>query len=66
MRTFAVMALAAVLVFALSVPALAATGAGGAGVEFGQHHATHARDMGGFTAVENPGNHRGFADWMGE
>lgn len=58
------------LVLAVAAPAFAATGSGGAGLEFGQHHATHAQDMGGFTGIGNadpvamnPGIHRGFADW---
>jgi len=57
---------AAVLVLSLAVPAFATDGSGGAGLDFGQHHATHAQDNGGFTGAENPGNHRGFAGWTGE
>lgn len=61
-----VFVLAAVLALALAAPAFA-TGANGAGRDFGHHHATHAQEMGGFTGTENPGvMHRGFADWMGE
>jgi len=63
MRTAAVAILVIALVFALATPALA-TGADGAGYEFGMHHAQHARDMGGFTGTENPGvMHQGFAGW---
>lgn len=64
MKKLAVFALAAVLAFALAVPAFATTGAGGAGADFGVHHATHAQDMGGFTATMNPGTHQGFAGWI--
>ncbi len=63
MKTLAVFALAAVLALALAAPAFAATGAGGAGAAFGQHHAMHAQEMGGFTGTENPGMHQGFAGW---
>lgn len=66
MKRLAVFALAAVLGIALAVPAFAKTGAGGAGAEFGQHHASHARDNGGFTRTENPGMHRGFTGWNEE
>ncbi|HET6351740.1 MAG TPA: hypothetical protein VFG89_06410 [Coriobacteriia bacterium] len=59
--------LSAVMALALTAPALAATGANGAGQEFGQHHATHAQEMGGFTGSENPGvMHQGFSGWTGE
>jgi hypothetical protein len=65
-KTLAVFALAAVLALALAAPAFAATGAGGAGRDFGQHHATHAQEMGGFTGAENPGvMHKGFSGWTG-
>ena len=65
-NTFAVVALAAVLMLALAAPAFAGTGAGGAGREFGQHHATHAQEMGGFTGTDNPGvMHKGFSGWPG-
>jgi len=57
-------ALVAMLALAVAAPAFA-TGAGGAGKAFGQHHATHAQEMGGFTAAENPGMHRGFSGWTG-
>jgi hypothetical protein len=58
----------AVLVLVLAVPALAGTpgttGAGGAGQDFGRHHATMAREMGGLTGHMNPGvHHQGFSNW---
>lgn len=52
---------AMVLALAMAVPAFAAD----AGADFGAHHATHARDMGGFSATMNPGMHTGFAGWTG-
>lgn len=53
------------LLLALAAPAFA-TGAGGAGREFGKHHAAHATEMGGFTVEMNPGvMHRGFSGWKG-
>ena len=64
MKRLAVFVLAAILSLAVAVPAFA-TGADGAGLEFGQHHATHAQEMGGFTGTQNPGMHRGFSGWMG-
>jgi opacity protein-like surface antigen len=65
-KTLAVFALAAVLALALAAPAFAATGAGGAGRDFGQHHAAHAQEMGGFTGTDNPGvMHKGFSGWTG-
>ncbi len=66
-RTLLTLVAAALLVLALAAPALAVdTGAGGAGLEFGQHHATHAQEMGGFSGTENPGvMHQGFAGWAG-
>jgi hypothetical protein len=54
------------LTLVLAAPALAATGAGGAGRDYGQHHAEHARAMGGFSGEMNPGvMHQGFSGWMG-
>jgi|GEM_PF-1485450 len=65
MKSLIVLALSAVMVLALAVPAFA-TGAAKAGYEYGQHHAAHAREMGGFTGTMNPGvHHRGFSGWMG-
>lgn len=65
MNKFAVFVLAAALSLAVAAPAFA-TGANGAGLDFGQHHATHAQEMGGFTGVMNPGvMHKGFSGWTG-
>lgn len=65
MNRIVTFALAAVLALAVAAPAFA-TGAGGAGRDYGQHHATHAQEMGGFTAAENPGvMHQGFSGWTG-
>jgi hypothetical protein len=56
---------AVVLMLWLAAPAFA-TGADGAGKEFGLHHAAHAQEMGGFTGDMNPGvHHRGFSGWPG-
>lgn len=61
-RTIVAFVLVAVLMLALAAPALAVTGAGGAGQVFGQMHAEHARD--GVLGQEmNPGNHQGFSGW---
>ena len=63
MKKIVLIALAAVVVLALAAPAFA-TGADGAGRDFGQHHAAHAREMGGFTGTMNPGvMHQGFSNW---
>lgn len=64
MRMILISALVLVLVLAVAVPAFAVSGADGAGRDFGTHHATHARDMGGFDGEMNPGvMHRGFSGW---
>jgi len=56
---------ALVLALSLAVPAFA-TGANGAGKAFGQHHASMAQEMGGFTGTMNPGvMHQGFSGWTG-
>ncbi len=63
-RTIALLALTLVLVLALAAPAFATTGAGGAGRDFGLHHAAHAQEMGGFTGEMNPGvMHHGYSGW---
>ncbi|PKQ20483.1 MAG: hypothetical protein CVT66_04930 [Actinobacteria bacterium HGW-Actinobacteria-6] len=62
-KTLVTFALALTLALSVAAPALAATGAGGAGLDFGVHHSTHAQDMGGFSAEMNPGMHRGFSGW---
>lgn len=65
MRKLFVFGLTAALALAMAAPAFA-TGADGAGYEYGEHHADHARHMGGFTGTMNPGvMHRGFSAWMG-
>lgn len=65
MRRIATFAIVASLALAVAAPAFA-TGANGEGRTFGQHHATHAQEMGGFTGTENPGvMHRGFSGWTG-
>ena len=65
MNKLAVFVLAAALSLTVAAPAFA-TGAGGAGRDFGQHHATHAQEMGGFTGAMNPGvMHKGFSGWTG-
>ena len=54
------------LTLAIAAPALAQTGAGGAGSAYGQHHAMMAQEMGGFSGDMNPGvMHKGFSGWMG-
>lgn len=63
MRTLTMLALTAVLALSLAVPAFAVNGSGGTGLAFGDHHATHAQDMTGFSAEMNPGTHTGFAGW---
>ena len=66
MKRISMFALVAVLSLAVAAPAFA-TGSGGAGADFGQHHATHAQEMVGFTGAENPGvMHQGFAGWTGK
>ncbi|MFA4965045.1 MAG: hypothetical protein WC709_05330 [Thermoleophilia bacterium] len=65
MRRVFTLAAALALTLVPAAPALAATGADGAGLDFGQHHATHAQEMGGFTGEMNPGvMHQGFSSWM--
>lgn len=64
MKRLMVLGLAMLLVLAFASPAFAVNGSGGAGRGFGQHHAEHAREMGGFTGEMNPGVlHQGFAGW---
>ena len=67
MKRVTMFVMVAVLALAFAVPAFAATGANGAGRDFGKyHHAVHAQEMGGFTGSENPGvMHRGFSGWTG-
>jgi hypothetical protein len=66
MRRFSTIVAALALTLAFAAPAMAATGAGGAGKAYGQHHAAMAQEMGGFTGDHNPGvMHQGFSGWMG-
>lgn len=65
MRRVSLVVIVIVLALAFAVPAFA-TGADGAGAAYGQHHATHAQEMGGFSGTENPGvMHQGFSGWTG-
>lgn len=65
MKRIALLAVVSMLALAVAAPAFAA-GSAGAGKDFGQHHATHAQEMGGFTGAENPGvMHQGFSGWTG-
>jgi hypothetical protein len=62
-RIFTAVAVLA-LTLAVAAPAFAATGAAGAGRDYGQHHAAMAREMGGFSGAMNPGvHHQGFSNW---
>ena len=64
-RVFVTIAAVMVLALMVAAPALAgATGANGAGQDFGLHHAGMAQEMGGFTGTDNPGvHHQGFSGW---
>ena len=65
MKKATLFVVAAILAMAVAAPAFA-KGAAGAGRDFGQHHASHAQEMGGFTGTENPGRmHKGFSGWTG-
>ena len=65
MRKLLISSLVVAWSLAIAAPVLA-TGSNSAGYEYGQHHAAHAREMGGFTGTINPGvMHRGFSGWMG-
>jgi hypothetical protein len=65
MRKMTMFELVTVLALPFAAPAFA-TGAGGAGVAFGQHHASMVQEMGGFTGTDNPGvMHQGFSGWTG-
>lgn len=66
MGKLATLAVVAVLVFAVASPAFATTAPIGNGRDFGEHHAEHAVDMGGFTGTMNPGvGYQGFSGWKG-
>ena len=65
MKRIAAFAVVAVLAMSIAAPAFA-TGADGAGSQFGPHHAAMALEMGGFTGTMNPGvMHQGFSGWKG-
>lgn len=65
-KTMLTALLALALVLAMAVPAFAVNGSGGAGMEYGLHHAEHAIAEGGFTGTHNPGVlHKGFSGWTG-
>jgi hypothetical protein len=56
----------AVTLLLIPAAALAVDGSGGAGQDYGLHHAGMAQDMGGFTGDMNPGvHHEGFSGWTG-
>ncbi len=62
-KTYLVIALALLLVFAFAGTALAATPASdGGGLLFGTHHAGMAQDP-GLTGSMNPGVHQGIVNW---
>lgn len=64
MKRLLVLGLAMLLVIAFASPAFAVDGSGGAGRDFGRHHAGHATEMGGFTGEMNPGVlHQGFSGY---
>lgn len=50
---------------ALSLTALPAAADPAAGRAYGQHVATCAHEMGGFSGDHNPGVHRGITGWDG-
>jgi len=55
------------LALVVAAPAFAVNASDGADSDFGQHHATHAQEMTGFSGEMNPGvKHMGFSGWMGE
>jgi hypothetical protein len=66
LKRISALAATVVLTLAIAAPAMAATGADGAGQAYGLHHAAMAQEMGGFTGDMNPGvMHQGFSGWMG-
>ena len=66
MTRFITLMAALTLALALAAPAFAVDASAGAGKAFGEHHASHAEDMTGFTAEMNPGvTHLGFSGWQG-
>ena len=63
MKTLAITVLAAAGLLLVPTAALAADASGGAGRDYGQHHAMMAQN-GELGADMNPGHHRGFSGWM--
>ena len=63
MKTMAVTIIAAAGLLLVPAGALAANASGGAGEDYGRHHAAMAQD-GHLGADMNPGMHRGFSGWM--
>ncbi len=63
MKKLGISTVAFVLALAVAAPAIAST-TDHTGNAYGQHHAEHAKAMGGFTGTMNPGvKHRGFSGW---
>ena len=63
-RTLATLVAALALALVVAAPAFAGNGSGGAGRDYGLHHAAMAQEMGGFTGTMNPGvHHQGFSNW---
>ena len=62
MKTIVVTLFALFALLLVPAGALAANASGGAGQEFGQHHAGMAR-AGELGAEMNPGHHFGFSGW---
>ena len=63
MRKLLISTFAFVLLLGVAASALVSA-ANHTGFDYGQHHATHAQKMGGFTGTMNPGvMHRGFSGW---
>jgi predicted porin len=66
MRRISTLVAAVALALVFAAPAVAVTGANGAGQAYGQHVSTMAQSMGGFTGDMNPGvMHQGFSGWTG-
>ena len=63
-RLLLVVAMALVLVLAISAPAFAVSGSDGAGQDFALTHVVHHAQEIGFTGTENLGvHHKGFSGW---
>jgi hypothetical protein len=63
MKKFTAVIIASAALLVVPASALATTGSGGAGQEFGDHHATMGQN-GDLTGTMNPGMHDGFSGWM--